>query len=86
MRDGPDSVSFERRLERLQEVLWMTSHGMQTNSTTGSKCWVRPCQSKEYYSVIVYDEQAHEHGVPDSGHQELCSRTKLWTAMYGLRV
>ncbi|KAJ3548651.1 hypothetical protein NM208_g896 [Fusarium decemcellulare] len=38
-RDGPDSVSFNRHLERLQEFLWMTSDGMLINSTNGSQCW-----------------------------------------------
>ncbi|KAH7123233.1 terpenoid cyclases/protein prenyltransferase alpha-alpha toroid [Dactylonectria estremocensis] len=38
-RDGPDSVSFKRHLERLQEFLWMTPHGMLINSTNGSQSW-----------------------------------------------
>lgn len=39
LRDGPDSVSFNRHLDRLQEFLWMTSDGMLINSTNGSQCW-----------------------------------------------
>ena len=38
-RDGPNSDSFKRHIERLQEFLWMTSDGMQINSTNGSQCW-----------------------------------------------
>ncbi|KAH6869755.1 terpenoid cyclases/protein prenyltransferase alpha-alpha toroid [Thelonectria olida] len=39
LRDGPDSISFQRHLQRLQEFLWMTSDGMLINSTNGSQCW-----------------------------------------------
>jgi lanosterol synthase len=38
-RDGPESYSFQRHAERLKEFLWMTSDGMQMNSTNGSQCW-----------------------------------------------
>ncbi|KAM0559910.1 hypothetical protein ACHAPJ_003860 [Fusarium lateritium] len=38
-RDGPESASFKRHIERLQEFLWMTSDGMLINSTNGSQCW-----------------------------------------------
>ncbi|KAF5022632.1 hypothetical protein F66182_5308 [Fusarium sp. NRRL 66182] len=38
-RDGPGSTSFKRHIERLQEYPWMTSEGMQINSSNGSQCW-----------------------------------------------
>ncbi|KAI8711754.1 Terpene cyclase/mutase family member [Fusarium sp. LHS14.1] len=39
LRYGRDSVPFQRHLDRLQEFLWMTSSGMQTNATNRSQCW-----------------------------------------------
>ncbi|KAM5349570.1 hypothetical protein ACJ41O_006075 [Fusarium nematophilum] len=38
-RDGPDSISFKRHVERLQEFVWLTSDGMLVNSTNGSQSW-----------------------------------------------
>lgn len=38
-RDGPQSVSFQRYRDKLQEFLWMTNEGMLINSTNGSQSW-----------------------------------------------
>jgi lanosterol synthase len=38
-RDGPESHSFKRHLDRLNEFLWMTDQGMLINSTNGSQSW-----------------------------------------------
>ena len=36
-RDGPQSVSFQRYRDKLQQFLWMTNEGMLINSTNGSE-------------------------------------------------
>lgn len=38
-RDGPDSPTFKRYLDKLQEYLWMSGEGMLINSTNGSQSW-----------------------------------------------
>ncbi|KAH8886215.1 terpene synthase [Thozetella sp. PMI_491] len=38
-RDGADSISFKKHIQRLQEYLWMTPDGMSVTPTNGSQCW-----------------------------------------------
>jgi lanosterol synthase len=39
IRDGPDSYTFKRHIERLEEFLWMKDEGMLCNGTNGVQCW-----------------------------------------------
>nr|AAL56020.1 oxidosqualene:lanosterol cyclase [Cephalosporium caerulens] len=39
VRDGPDSYSVRRHLERLEECLWVKDEGMLVNGTNGVQCW-----------------------------------------------
>ncbi|KAH8646798.1 terpenoid cyclases/protein prenyltransferase alpha-alpha toroid [Xylariales sp. PMI_506] len=39
VRDGPDSITFQKHAQRLQEFFWMTPEGMVVSSTNGSQCW-----------------------------------------------
>ncbi|KAK5989971.1 Terpene cyclase/mutase atnI [Cladobotryum mycophilum] len=38
-RDGPNSYTVKRHLERLQQFMWMTKDGMNLNSTNGGQTW-----------------------------------------------
>lgn len=39
IRDGPDSYSFRRHRERLEEFLWVNAEGMLVNGTNGVQNW-----------------------------------------------
>ncbi|KAK3325993.1 terpenoid cyclases/protein prenyltransferase alpha-alpha toroid [Apodospora peruviana] len=39
VRDGPDSYSFRKHIERLEEFLWVKDEGMFCNGTNGVQCW-----------------------------------------------
>ncbi|XP_063934662.1 lanosterol synthase-like isoform X2 [Zophobas morio] len=37
--EGPESVAFQKHLERLPDYLWMGTDGMKMNGTNGSQLW-----------------------------------------------
>jgi lanosterol synthase len=39
IRDGPDSHSYKRHIERLEEFLWVNANGMLVNGTNGVMNW-----------------------------------------------
>lgn len=39
IRDGQDSFTFKRHIERLEEFLWVKSEGLLCNGTNGVQCW-----------------------------------------------
>lgn len=39
IRDGPDSYSYQRHVDRMEDFLWMKSEGMLVNGTNGVQCW-----------------------------------------------
>ncbi|KAL7915333.1 oxidosqualene:lanosterol cyclase [Trichoderma velutinum] len=39
IRDGPESYSFTRHIERLEEYLWVKDEGLLCNGTNGVQCW-----------------------------------------------
>ena len=39
LKEGPESHSFKRHLERLEEYLWVNSQGMLVNGTNGVQVW-----------------------------------------------
>lgn len=39
VRDGPDSYSVKRHIERLEEFLWLKDEGLLANGTNGVQCW-----------------------------------------------
>ncbi|KAI0115582.1 terpenoid cyclases/protein prenyltransferase alpha-alpha toroid [Nemania sp. FL0031] len=39
IRDGPDSYSFRRHIERLEDGMWVNTDGMFCNGTNGVQCW-----------------------------------------------
>ncbi len=39
IRDGPDSYSVRRHLERLEEFVWINDEGLLVNGTNGVQCW-----------------------------------------------
>ncbi|KAG9252251.1 terpenoid cyclases/protein prenyltransferase alpha-alpha toroid [Emericellopsis atlantica] len=39
IRDGPNSYSVKRHIERMEEFLWINKEGMLSNGTNGVQCW-----------------------------------------------
>jgi len=61
IRDGPDSHTFKRHIERLEEFLWVKDEGMLCNGTNGVQCWDTAFFIQAVFEAGLQDDERYHH-------------------------